>query len=175
MTAQYRFACCHVVILSLLCITPAFAQEKAPQRKASKDKPAKAQTSPDKVSPDLPRYKNPSLSIDDRIADLLPRMTIEEKVDQIKGGGRREAEVLDPTGTYTTESARAILNRWGDPDLVFKPRDAAILRNGIQRYLREKTRLGIPSLQMGEALHGFMEYDSTSFPQALGLASTRHP
>ena len=39
----------------------------------------------------------------------------------------------------------------------------------------EKTRLGIPALNMGEALHGFMEYDSTSFPQVLGLGSTWDP
>ena len=45
----------------------------------------------------------------------------------------------------------------------------------MQRYLREKTRLGIPDLFMGEALHGFMEYGSTSFPQALSLASTWDP
>src|SRR5205823_10495381 len=40
---------------------------------------------------------------------------------------------------------------------------------------KEKTRLGIPQLFMGESLHGFMEYGSTSFPQAIGLASTWDP
>jgi len=128
-----------------------------------------------KASPDAPKYRDPSLSIDDRVADLLPRMTLEEKVQQITGGGRGETEILDTTGTMTTEQARALTSRWWDPDLVFEPRKAAILRNGIQRYLREKTRLGIPALIMGEALHGYMEYDSTSFPQALGLASTWDP
>jgi beta-glucosidase len=49
------------------------------------------------------------------------------------------------------------------------------LRNGVQRYQREKTRLGIPVIFMGEGLHGLMEYGSTSFPQALGLASTWDP
>ena len=122
-----------------------------------------------------PKYRNPSLPIDDRVADLLSRMTLEEKVQQICGGSRAEMEVIDPTGTYTTETARAVLTRWWDPDLVFPARKAAILRNGVQRYLKEKTRLGIPALFMGEALHGFMEYGSTSFPQALGLASTWDP
>jgi beta-glucosidase len=109
------------------------------------------------------------------VADLLSRMTLEEKVQQICGGSRAEMEVIDPTGTYTTETARAVLTRWWDPDLVFPARKAAILRNGVQRYLKEKTRLGIPKLFMGEALHGFMEYGSTSFPQALGLASSWDP
>ena len=122
-----------------------------------------------------PKYRNPGLPIEDRVADLLSRMTLEEKVQQICGGSRAEMEVIDPTGTYTSETARAVLTRWWDPDLVFPAGKAAILRNGVQRYLKEKTRLGIPALFMGEALHGFMEYGSTSFPQALGLASTWEP
>jgi beta-glucosidase len=101
--------------------------------------------------------------------------TLEEKVQQITGGGRGEMQVVDPTGTFTTESARAILQRWSDPDLGMSPRKSAILRNGVQRYQKEKTRLGIPALFMGEALHGFMESGSTSFPQAIGLASTWDP
>ncbi len=122
-----------------------------------------------------PRYRNASLSIDDRVADLLSRMTLEEKVDQLMGGGEGRAEVIDPTGTFTTQTAREALGKWWDPDMPFPAKRAAILRNGIQRYLKEKTRLGIPQLFMGEALHGFMEDTSTSFPQAIGLASTWDP
>ncbi len=132
----------------------------------------KTKSSPQETTP---KYRIANLPIDDRVADLLSRMTLEEKVQQVCGGGRAESEVIDPTGTFTTESARAVLNRWWDPDLVFPARKAAILRNGVQRYLKEKTRLGIPNLFMGEALHGFMEYGSTSFPQALSLASTWDP
>src|SRR5258708_7971238 len=134
-----------------------------------------ATNSQQKAIDSTPKYLNPDLAIDDRVDDLLSRMTLEEKVQQITGGGRGETEVIDPTGTYTTETARAVLQKWWDPDLVFPPRKAAILRNGVQRYLKEKTRLGIPALFMGEALHGFMEYGSTSFPQAIGLASTWDP
>ncbi len=47
--------------------------------------------------------------------------------------------------------------------------------NAIQRYLRENTRLGIPAFFVDEALHGLMAYGSTSFPQAIGLASTWDP
>ena len=122
-----------------------------------------------------PGYKNPTLAIDDRVRDLLSRMTLEEKIGQIAPAANGQTHVLDPTGTFTDESASAIVNRWPDPDLVFPAGKAAILRNGIQRYQKEKTRLGIPELIMGEALHGFMEYSSTSFPQALSLASTWDP
>jgi beta-glucosidase len=119
-----------------------------------------------------PRYKDASLPIEDRVADLLPRMTLEEKVDQITSGWENRIEVIDPTGTYTSEQARkVILNEWG-AEMKVTPRQYAILRNGVQRYLREKTRLGIPAMFYSEALHGLMEYGSTSFPQALGLAST---
>ncbi len=147
------------VCLAILCIISPAQDKNA--------KPA----SPDNT----PKYRNPSLPIDDRVADLLSRMTLEEKVEQICGGSRAEMQVIDPTGTYTTESARAVLTRWWDPDLEFPAKKAAILRNGVQRYMKEKTRLGIPALFMGEALHGFMEYGSTSFPQALSLASTWDP
>jgi beta-glucosidase len=132
---------------------------------------AHAQTKTTAPGP-TPGYRNPTLTIDERVADLLPRMTLEEKVQQITGGGRGQLEIIDPTGTFTTEQARAKMSQWGNPDLVFTPRQSAILRNGVQRYFREKTPLGIPELFMGEALHGFMEYGSTSFPQALALAST---
>src|ERR1700758_3532605 len=128
-----------------------------------------------KTSSDTPKYLNPALTPEERAADLLPRLTLEEKVAQISGGGQSGFEVLDTTGTFTTEQARAVFSRWWDPEIVLEPRRAAILRNAVQRYLKEKTKFGIPNLFMGEALHGFMEYGSTSFPQALGLASTWDP
>ena len=125
--------------------------------------------------PSSPRYKDASLPIEERVADLLSRMTLEEKVDQLATGWENKLEVVDPTGAYTSETARkTILNTWGE-DMKFTPRQSAILRNGAQRFQLEKTRLGIPHLFLGEALHGFMEYGSTSFPQALGLASTWDP
>jgi beta-glucosidase len=122
-----------------------------------------------------PRYKDASLPIEDRVADLLPRMTIEEKVDQIATGWESRIELLDPTATFTNEQARKIiLNEWGTEQEV-TPRQMAILRNGVQKYSREKTRLGIPAMFYSESLHGLMEYGSTSFPQALGLAATWDP
>ena len=145
-----------LMLAAMLISAATVAQEKAPS------------------NDNTPRYRNPKLAIEDRVADLLSRMTLEEKVGQIAPSGK-PASVIDPTGTFTNETAQATLARWWDPDLEFPPKRAAILRNGVQRYLHEKTRLGIPELFMGEALHGFMEYGSTSFPQAIGLASTWDP
>src|SRR5215472_16644700 len=138
------------LVSSLLC--SAIAQEKS--------------ASP----PETPQSRNPAVTPEERAADLVPRLTLEEKVAQISGGGQARTEVLDTTGTFTPEQARQIFSRWWDPDLVLEPRRATILRNAVQRYLKEKTKFGIPDLFMGEAQHGFIEYGSTSFPQALGLA-----
>ena len=124
---------------------------------------------------ETPRYKDAALPIADRVVDLLRRMTLEEKVEQLSWGWQAKVQVVDPTGTYTNETARQTLQaEWGN-ELKFTPRQAAILRNAIQRYQLEKTRLGIPVIFPGEALHGYMEYGSTSFPQALGLAATWDP
>jgi len=163
-----------ILLRSILCLTLLYSISLTAQKKSTK--PSTAQEKSNALpAEDTPKYKNPSLPIDDRVADLLSRMTLEEKIAQIAPAGDNRTHLIDPTGTYTDESASAVLSRWWDPDIAFPARKAAILRNGVQRYLKEKTRLGIPELFMGEALHGFMEYGSTSFPQALSLASTWDP
>ena len=122
-----------------------------------------------------PPYKDPRLPIERRVADLLTRMTIEEKVDQISGGRPIETGVLDPTGRYTDANLGDTLGQMYDPYTRRGARDWAVFHNALQRYRLEKTRLGIPSLFQGEALHGFMAYGATSFPQVLALASTWDP
>ncbi|HWC18541.1 MAG TPA: glycoside hydrolase family 3 N-terminal domain-containing protein [Terriglobales bacterium] len=100
-------------------------------------------------------------------------MTLEEKIDQITGG--RKYEILDPTGKFKPDGAAAAFRDLHKLDSQFTPHDAAVLRNAAQRYLLERSRLGIPAIFQGEALHGFMQNGSTSFPQALALASTWDP
>ncbi|HEU5231629.1 MAG TPA: glycoside hydrolase family 3 N-terminal domain-containing protein [Terriglobales bacterium] len=118
-------------------------------------------------------YRNSQLAINDRVADLLSRMTLEEKIEQIAGG--RPRPIVDTTSKFKPEDAPAAFRKLHSIDSDFTPHDSAVLRNAAQRYLVEKTRLGIPAIFQGEALHGFMENGSTSFPQALGLASTWDP
>ena len=121
----------------------------------------------------VPDYRNPALPIEQRVADLLSRMTLEEKVQQLyphRGGG-----IIDSTGQFTDQTAQATFREMFSVDSKVGPHDAAVLRNAQQRYLIEQTRLGIPTIFMGEALHGFMSYGATSFPQVLGLASTWDP
>lgn len=103
-------------------------------------------------------------------------MTLEEKVAQISGGRAGHLGILDTTGKFNSANTRQAFQKlYGTTDSHLNPHDAAVLRNTLQRYLKEKTRLSIPAIFQGEALHGFMEYSSTSFPQAIGLASTWDP
>jgi beta-glucosidase len=158
------------VLIGLMVFTVAASGQAQP---AGKDKSA-GQANPD-AQAGAPKYKDASLPIEDRVADLLPRMTLEEKIDQIATGWENRIEVIDPTGTYTAEEARKVaLNEWGT-EVKLTPRQFAVLRNGMQRYFLEKTRLGIPAMVYSESLHGLMEYGSTSFPQTLALASTWDP
>src|SRR5438445_4192428 len=124
---------------------------------------------------ETPPYRNPQLAIEDRVSDLVPRMTLEEKVDQITAGRHENTGIVDTTGQFAPEKMSDALKGSRQLDSHMSPHDRAVLHNALQRYLLEKTRLGIPALFQGEALHGFMSYQSTSFPQALGLAATWDP
>ena len=131
------------------------------------------------VAQGQPKYKDPSVPVDDRVADLLSRMTLEEKVAQLTSFRSQESGTFDESGKFDPSpgdvealkngigafSSRALL---GNPSL----RRHAEAINGLQRYLIEKTRLGIPALVFAEALHGFMAAQATSFPQAVALGST---
>jgi beta-glucosidase len=158
MTSSMRMAVTHFVLSFALFSTTATVSQQT--------------TTPQSTTP---RYKNPNLTIDERVADLLGRMTIEEKVDQIAGGRRSQISLVDPTGTFKPEDAQTAMRSLYNIDSKMTPKQGAILRNAVQRYLREKMPLGIPSLFTSEALHGFMGNGATSFPQALALASTWDP
>ena len=140
-----------VIAYALLCPTVSFTQKS--------------------VSP----YKDPRRAVSDRVADLLGRMTLEEKVEEVTGGPHSNRGVLDTTGQLRFSTAEEISKEMNRVDNHMTPRERAVANNAMQRYQLEKTRLGIPLIFQGEALHGFMAYGSTSFPQALGLASTWDP
>ena len=122
-----------------------------------------------------PRYKDKNLAIEDRVANLLSRMTLEEKVAEIAGGRHHNTAFLDTSGELPFRTPDDFFKEWRQLDNQMTPRIRALAHNAMQRYQLEKTRLGIPLLFQGEALHGFMAYGSTSFPQAIGLASTWDP
>ncbi len=126
----------------------------------------------------LPSARTDTLDPERRIADLLSRMTLEEKVAQLRPVARRRS-LSGPSGVFSPERAGPILKDGtgyvGRVTMPLPPREAAVFANAVQRHLKENTRLGIPALASEEALHGFMAKGATAFPQAIALASTWDP
>jgi beta-glucosidase len=122
-------------------------------------------------------YQSPQLPVEQRVADLVGRMTIEEKVDQLHTALSAVNHLLDAEGNFDPEGVqkRDRQNLGFPPRKPRGPRDMAEFNNTIQRYAVEETRLGTPLLTVGEALHGHMATGGTMFPQAIGLASTWDP
>ena len=133
----------------------------------------------------IPDYKNPRLPVERRVADLLSRMTIEEKVAQLTclWGNRPEA---GPPGDFKTDrgefspSKAAEVMKYGIGQIARQreqkgPREGATFANAVQKWLLENTRLGIPAILHDEILHGHMAKGSTSFPQPIALATTWDP
>src|SRR5437016_872384 len=132
-----------------------------------------------------PDYKNPRLPVEQRVADLLGRMTQEEKVAQLICLWQARPEV-GPQGVFSTdrgdfspEKASNVM-KYGIGQIARQrerkgPREGAIFANALQKWLVENTRLGIPAILHDEILHGHMAQGSTSFPQPIALASTWDP
>ena len=121
-----------------------------------------------------PPYKNAHLPIPDRVADLLRRMTVEEKIRQLDMFWGRE--VADMSGHeasgYNEAKVEATIGSHGIGSVHdFYPLSAA-LTNQVQRYAIEHTRLGIPILFIEEGLHGYSGMGSTEFPIPLMLSGT---
>jgi beta-glucosidase len=134
---------------------------------------------------EVPDYKNPRLPVDQRVADLLSRMTLEEKVAQLVSlwGNRPQAkpqtDFSTDRGELSPELAAQVL-KYGMGQIGRQrerkgPREGAVFANAVQKWLLENTRLGIPAILHDEILHGHMAQGSTSFPQPLALASTWDP
>jgi beta-glucosidase len=122
-----------------------------------------------------PAFRNPELSVQERVDDLLERMTLDEKVAQI--GSVWVFELLEGED-LSFERARALLrNGLGQITRVsgasnLGAEGAARMANSIQRFLLEETRLGIPAIIHEEICSGLMAREATVFPQAIGVAST---
>lgn len=125
-------------------------------------------------------YKNAALPVDERVKDLLSRMTLEEKawqlfmipgdLDQLEPGQYKNGIFgLQVSATAQgTDDAQQLLRYNTSEDAL------ALVRkiNAIQKHFVEQTRLGIPIIAFDEALHGLVREDATSFPQAIALAAT---
>jgi len=117
-------------------------------------------------------YKNAALPVKVRVADLVNRMTLEEKIEQLDMYWGKE--ITDMKGheatTYSEEKAAKVLGKTGVGSVHDLYPLSADIANSIQKYAIEKTRLGIPVLFIEEGLHGYSGLGSTSFPIPLQLS-----
>lgn len=125
-----------------------------------------------------PPYRNASLTIEERVADLLARMTVDEKLAQI--GAVWSTALLEGESLSEEKAGEALRHGIGHVTRIgaatmLRPLESARLANAIQRFLVEETRLGIPAIVHEESCAGYMARDATCFPQAIGLASTWEP
>ncbi|HEX7691506.1 MAG TPA: glycoside hydrolase family 3 N-terminal domain-containing protein, partial [Sediminibacterium sp.] len=127
----------------------------------------------------MPAYRNPALPVQQRVKDLLQRMTPEEKFWQLfMIPGELGADSLKyragifglqvSAGAQSSGAAAQLLQYRTQEDALALAKKI----NAIQRYFVEDTRLGIPIIAFDEALHGLVRGGATSFPQAIALAAT---
>ncbi|MGY5798057.1 glycoside hydrolase family 3 N-terminal domain-containing protein [Rheinheimera faecalis] len=124
-------------------------------------------------------YQNASLPTEQRVDDLLSRMTLEEKVAQLQTVWQKRRTLEDKELQFLPEKAKELIplgiGHIGRPSEFKTPQQTAEFNNALQRWLKENTRLGIPAMMHEEALHGYAAFDATSFPQAIALASSWSP
>ena len=124
-----------------------------------------------------PLYKRSSAPIEQRVQDLLRRMTLAEKVRQLDlyaGAPDLVDKQIDrthaaPSAAFLPDHAKQLwgnLGVGGIHDLYPTPEQS----NAIQRWVITHNRLGIPAIFIEEALHGYN--NGTVFPAPINLAAT---
>ncbi|MFW5790635.1 MAG: glycoside hydrolase family 3 N-terminal domain-containing protein [Bacillota bacterium] len=112
------------------------------------------------------------------INKLIKKMNLKEKVAQL---GSFSPERVMKKRKFSKEKADKFIKDGigqisrvaGATDL--SPEEAANVYNDLQKYLKEETRLGIPAIVHEECLSGFMGKGGTTYPQAIGMASSWNP
>ncbi len=123
-------------------------------------------------------HMSSSLTPLERANELLRTMTIEEKAFQLSS--IRSLSLFGPEGLIEEQFEQLLGRGIGHiaalPSIGYKtPSAVAGYVNRIQRFLVERTRLGIPAIFHCEALNGVLAPQFTSFPTAIGLAATWNP
>jgi len=137
-------------------------------------------------------YKDPTLPVAERVADLLGRMTLKEKIGQLNQRilGWHVYKKVNGKGELTEDFKKMVtdlgiggmygLHRadpWSGVTLEtgLASREGAALSNAVQRFAIENTRLGIPLMIAEDCPHGFMSIGATVLPVGLQLASSWNP
>jgi beta-glucosidase len=133
---------------------------------------------PSNVNTESLIYKDAHCPVEERVDDLLARMTLAEKLAQL--GSAWVFELLTEMQFDLAKADRLMQDGIGQITRVggassLTPAGGATLANSIQRYLVKNTRLGIPAIVHEECISGYMARNATCFPQIIGLASTWQP
>lgn len=137
-------------------------------------------------SESIPLYKNPSATPRQRTEDLLKRMTLEEKVQQLRCVWIGRQALYDESGELDWDKMSGKfgdgLGQWGrisenqtptySQDRFMTLEESVRLNNMIQKWFVDSTRLGIPVIIHEEGLHGHSAKGTTHFPMPVGLASS---
>jgi beta-glucosidase len=116
-------------------------------------------------------YRDPKAPVEDRVADLLERMTLGEKIGQMTQVEKNSIKAQD----ITDLSIGSILSGGGGYPTPNNPEAWAGMVDGFQEYAL-KTRLGIPLLYGADAVHGHANVrGAVVFPHNIGLGATRDP
>ncbi|MEF2964888.1 glycoside hydrolase family 3 N-terminal domain-containing protein [Paenibacillus sp. M1] len=138
-------------------------------------------------------YKLAHVPIEERISDLLGRMTLAEKIGQLNQRMYGwNAYAKEEGGFALTEEFKREVAWGGGMGALYglfrsdpwsgvnyangiTAADSARVANMVQRYVMENTRLGIPVLLSEESPHGHQALDGTMLPVNLGVGSTWNP
>ncbi|MBW8786152.1 MAG: beta-glucosidase, partial [Novosphingobium sp.] len=119
-------------------------------------------------------YRDARAPVAARVQDLLSKMTLEEKAAQVRSMWFGKSAILDAHGNFSEEKAAKALaagigqiarpHDWAGTSRYLERfrevEDTVTLVNAIQRFLLEKTRLGIPALFHEEGAHGYLAKDA---------------
>ncbi|KAI1871306.1 uncharacterized protein JN550_004751 [Neoarthrinium moseri] len=124
-----------------------------------------------------PLYKNPNAPIEERVEDLLGRMTIEEKTSQlVQGDIRNWLNITD--GTFNETGLQWSMQKRGGSYYVGLPISWELLSDHVkigQDYVTENTTLGIPPWVQSEGIHGFLIPNGTIFNSPIAYACSFNP
>ncbi|KAL2865938.1 glycoside hydrolase superfamily [Aspergillus lucknowensis] len=119
-----------------------------------------------------PLYKDPNASIEDRVSDLLGRMTLEDKAAQLIQGGMSDWMDTE-TGRFNYTGLEESIKTKGGMFYVGYPVPWDWIATNVKRaqdYIMENTTLGIPALVQTEGIHGFLIGNATIFNSPIAYA-----
>ncbi|WUH90766.1 glycoside hydrolase family 3 C-terminal domain-containing protein [Streptomyces sp. NBC_00433] len=118
-------------------------------------------------------YQDPSLPVSQRVADLLARMSLDEKIGQMTQVDR--TALAAAPGDLATYRIGSVLSGGGSAPSTNNAASWADMYDGFQRTALG-TPLGIPMIYGIDAVHGDNNvYGATIFPHDIGLGATRDP